>query len=92
MAISTLSVPDVVLELSFVNLSISPGEFSPTILKIIFVLAFKGIAIAAFPHSSTLPQAFDEISFITASVDPLVDTFAIEAAIIILSHIYVSID
>jgi hypothetical protein len=92
MTICALSMPDIILELPFIDLSVGPGELAPSILDIIEILSLKLISISGDKLTHTLSFSFHELSLVSVTVFPFVDTFSLKFAIFEAAHVTVPID
>ena len=90
--VTTLTMPDVVFELALVYLSVCPDELSPSVFKVTVVFTFENVTIYAFPSSSALSFSLEKLAFVSTAVFPFVCSLTMEAAILELTNITVTID
>jgi len=91
MSVSTLTVTDVISKLPFIDLSVCPCKFAPTIFDIFEILTFKYISIIAFPKSFSLSLAFHKLTLVNTSIFPFVSTNSTELSILKLASVYIAI-
>lgn len=90
--VGALPVSHVVSEFTVVDLAVCPFEFAAAVLQVVVKLSDKFIAVVGCPHSSALSFAFDEASFVDASIFPLVQAKTMEFSLEKLTRVCVSID
>lgn len=89
--VCSFPMPDILFKLSFIYLSISPGESTPPIFQVIKILSFKHISISTFEVSFSLPLPLDKAPFILTPILPLVNSFSMKLSLIKVARIDISI-
>jgi hypothetical protein len=74
MLVRSLAIPNIIFKLAFINLSIIPSEFTPSMLQVIFIFTFKRISVERTPKSLSLSLSHYKWTFKYAPVLPFVST------------------
>lgn len=91
MFVSPKSFSCVVIKLSFVNLSVSPGKCPPSVFDIIWVISFKLIPILWLPNTFSFSYSLFKTSLEYAAVAPLVNSLSVKLVVNVVARVCISV-